>query len=69
MAQTARDGDLPYMLDVDSVVRWREEQLAEAGYPPNEAFDLASRLDVDLHVACDLLRRGCAVTVAVAILT
>lgn len=38
---------------------WRAEQLLGAGYSPVLADALAMNDDIDLHVACDLLARGC----------
>jgi hypothetical protein len=50
------------------VLRWRREQLQAAGYSLREARELAERADIDLHVAADLLRAGCAPDVALRIL-
>jgi hypothetical protein len=47
---------------------WRLEQLVRAGYRSLHAHELASRADVDLHLACDLLERGCPEETAFAIL-
>lgn len=66
MADTAREGGF---ISSASLRQWRIEQLEDAGYPQEEAFLLARRLDVDLHEACDLLRKGCSVKLAVRILT
>ena len=44
----------------DSVVRWRMLVLLRAGYAWNDAFELATETDVDLHAAADLVNRGCA---------
>jgi hypothetical protein len=57
-------------LDVESerVLLWREEELARAGYERETARDLAERVYVDLHLAMDLLRRGCPADTAVRIL-
>lgn len=49
------------------VVEWRMDVLMEAGYPENDALSLAYS-NVDIHVACDLLKQGCAVATAVEIL-
>jgi len=51
------------------VVAWRYEELGRAGYPPEQAIDLAGRADVDLHVAVGLLAHGATVEQAVRILT
>jgi len=50
------------------VHRWRVEQLRESGYPARVAKKIASRRDIDLHLAIELLRRGCTVGLAVRIL-
>jgi hypothetical protein len=54
--------------DAAAVERWRAEALARAGYGPEGAALLAARLDVDLHGAIDLLRRGCPEQLALDIL-
>lgn len=50
------------------VTRWRHECLVEAGYDGSAAAVLADRIDIDLHVAIALVRRGCAPATAVRIL-
>ena len=47
---------------------WRLQQLRRAGYTGSRANELAARNDIDLHVACDLLGRGCPEETAFAIL-
>jgi hypothetical protein len=55
--------------DETSVVEtWRAEQLEMAGYGAQHAAELAIRHDVDLHVAVELVRRGCPADLAVQIL-
>ena len=44
--------------------RWRAEALMRAGYDPGAAHDLATRLDIDLHTATELLERGCPADLA-----
>jgi hypothetical protein len=39
---------------------WRMEQLLQAGYSHLLADALAPDREVDLHIACDLLARGCS---------
>lgn len=51
-----------------SVLRWRQAVLADAGYPPEEAYVLAGREDVDLHRAVGLLADGCPLKYALRIL-
>ena len=50
------------------VLCWRLDQLAHAGYSDNAAAALATRPDIDLHRATDLLLRGCPHDTAVRIL-
>ena len=50
------------------VERWRAEELERAGYPPQAAFELAARSDVDLHLAAELLTKGCSTELALQIL-
>ncbi len=52
----------------ERVERWRSQELERAGYPSRSALELAARNDVDLHVAVDLLRRGCPADLATRIL-
>jgi hypothetical protein len=54
--------------DTRLIVAWRYETLIHAGYPPDEARALADELDVDLHEATSLLRRGCPPETATRIL-
>ena len=50
------------------VEQWRHEALSRAGYDPEAATVLAVSHDVDLHLAVELLRRGCSVELALQIL-
>ena len=52
----------------ERIERWRAEELERAGYEASAASLLASRADVDLHYAIDLLRNGCAPELALQIL-
>ena len=54
---------------VDAVREWRLEGLLRAGYELEDATEVAFHLDVDLHKAADLVRRGCPSGTAVRILT
>lgn len=54
--------------ELERVERWRAEELMRAGFDPSAASELASRLDVDLHRAIDLLDRGCPADLALRIL-
>jgi hypothetical protein len=54
--------------EAERVLLWREEELGRVGYERETARDLAERAYVDLHLAMDLLRRGCPAETAVRIL-
>jgi hypothetical protein len=47
---------------------WRFEALERAGYLLSDAAELATRLDIDLHRAVDLRKRGCPSELALRIL-
>jgi hypothetical protein len=56
-------------LNVSYVVdEWRHAQLLLAGYTDPIAAALAELHEVDLHVACDLIARGCPEATAYLIL-
>ena len=46
----------PTELTVDE---WRFQQLLAAGWPEADAVVLAARHEVDLHLACELIAKGC----------
>ena len=50
------------------IERWRADELERAGFDPKAAAMLATRPDVDLHYAIDLLRAGCQPELALQIL-
>jgi hypothetical protein len=52
----------------ERILRWRAEELERAGYEPTAAVELAARTDVDLHLAVQLLERGCPSEIALRIL-
>jgi hypothetical protein len=52
----------------DRVARWRLEQLTAAGYEETAALVLADLVDIDLHLAVDLVRQGCPSDTALRIL-
>jgi hypothetical protein len=54
--------------DAEDVIRWRLSQLTRSGYPLEAAVAVATRLDVDLHRAADLVERGCPPALALRIL-
>jgi hypothetical protein len=50
------------------VLCWRLARLVEAGYSDDATAALATRPDVDLHQATDMLLHGCPQTTALRIL-
>jgi hypothetical protein len=54
--------------EVERVERWRTEALENAGYDPDSASLLASRHDVDLHQAIEMVEAGCSPETALRIL-
>jgi hypothetical protein len=65
---TTAEETLVVETELERVERWRIAELTRAGYDPEAAADIASRLDIDLHSARNLLVRGCPADVAVRIL-
>jgi hypothetical protein len=47
---------------------WRFKQLLSVGWPEQQALVLAANHNIDLHLACDLLAKGCDVDLAWQIL-
>jgi hypothetical protein len=68
MSTTAADLDLEFDAEAERVLLWREEELERVGYERAAARDLAERTYVDLHLAMNLLRRGCPADTALRIL-
>lgn len=58
----------PRISERAKVEAWRLYVLIDAGYPVAIADRLASRLDVDLHRAVELVAAGCAPGLAAEIL-
>jgi hypothetical protein len=54
--------------EADLIEAWRVEALERAGYLPSEAAEIAVRHDIDLHMAVDMLERGCPSDLALRIL-
>jgi hypothetical protein len=52
----------------DPVRRWRLQRLVRAGYEPGDALVLSGQPEIDLHLAIDLVKRGCPPRTAVRIL-
>ena len=65
---TAAETRLAYDTELERIEQWRAEELERAGYGRHEASRLAARHDVDLHLAIDLISRGCPPQVALDIL-
>jgi hypothetical protein len=65
---TAADTETRDGTEIERIERWRAEALERAGYEPRMAAELATRLDIDLHLATDLLAAGCSQELAVQIL-
>ena len=53
---------------VDEVVRWRREQLAETGFSPPLAAEVANDARYDLHALIELVELGCPPELAARIL-
>jgi hypothetical protein len=56
------------LTEQELVERWRAQELERAGYPGDVAAELATRADVDLHRAIELLVNGCPAQLAADIL-
>jgi hypothetical protein len=65
---TAAEAGVVVDAEVERIEAWRTEELRRAGYDRRAAREVASRHDVDLHVAVDLVRRGCTQDLALQIL-
>jgi hypothetical protein len=55
-------------VETEEVLRWRFDELVRAGYEPSNAMVLAAHIEVDLHQAIELVRRGCPKPTALLIL-
>jgi len=58
----------PADTEQDRIVRWRVGQLLDAGYDGESALVIGLDGSIDLHLAVDLLRRGCPRDTALQIL-
>jgi hypothetical protein len=65
---SAAELDVYTETETERIQRWRAEELERAGYDSDEAAQLAGRPDVDLHLAVELLERGCPTVLALRIL-
>ncbi len=65
---TAAQFELIDESEAEAILRWRFEELVRAGYDIGSALVLASHVEVDLHDASALCRRGCSPDTALRIL-
>jgi hypothetical protein len=56
------------MSEEERIVLWRAEELQRAGFRPVVANALAAQKYVDLHLALDLVKKGCPHETAIRIL-
>ena len=64
----AHQEHLPETTELERIERWRADELIRVGYDATQAMSLAVRHDVDLHLAAELLERGCPPDLALRIL-
>jgi hypothetical protein len=64
----AADTELIIETEFERVTRWRAGELMRAGYDPQAAVELAEQPEIDLHLALELVERGCLPQVAARIL-
>jgi hypothetical protein len=67
-AVTAAQFELIDETEAEAILRWRFEELVRAGYDIGSALVLASQVEIDLHDASALTRRGCPSETALRIL-
>jgi hypothetical protein len=67
-AMTAAQFELIDETEAEAILRWRFEELVRSGYDVGSALVLASHVEVDLHDASALPRRGCPSETALRIL-
>jgi hypothetical protein len=65
---SAAEMELVEETEAERVERWRAEEFERAGFEPDTAHILASRLDIDLHGAVAMIERGCSPALAAEIL-
>jgi hypothetical protein len=65
---TAAQFELIDETEAEAILRWRFEELVRSGYDIGSALVLASHVEVDLHDASALTRRGCPPDTALRIL-
>ncbi|MFO7572417.1 MAG: hypothetical protein R6W48_07445 [Gaiellaceae bacterium] len=65
---TAAQFELIDETEAEAILRWRFEELVRGGYDVGSALVLASHVEIDLHGATELTRRGCPADTALRIL-
>jgi hypothetical protein len=65
---TAPDIELTFDAESERVTAWRACELLRAGYEPLTAVELAEHPEIDLHMALELVERGCPTDLAARIL-
>jgi hypothetical protein len=65
---SAAEVEVQVETEYERIERWRAEELERAGYDSWLAAQLAASHEVDLHLAVELLARGCAPDLALKIL-
>lgn len=54
--------------ETEQIIRWRAEQLRDAGFQFEHGLAIAPRLDIDLHRALRMAEQGCPPDLVVEIL-
>jgi hypothetical protein len=65
---TAAEFEVLSESEAEKIIAWRFHELSNAGYEVDDALCLATHTEIDLHVAADLIRRGCPPKTAFRIL-
>ena len=65
---TAAQFELLDEAQAQQILSWRFDALTRAGYGASDALVLATRVEIELNVATDLLTHGCPVRTALRIL-
>ena len=70
LVQVSNTAYIELVFDAESerVTAWRACELLKAGYEPTTAVELAEHPEIDLHVALELVERGCPPDLAARIL-
>jgi hypothetical protein len=65
---SAAELEIQIETESERIARWRAQELERAGFDADAAAELAGAPYVDLHLAVDLLERGCPPETALRIL-